>query len=190
MQHRRALVAALLLWCSATGATSSAAPAALVVRGACRDGQPNGAYELRDRDGQLRALGAFHAGKPTGTFIFWNDAGGRLAAIPYDDGVRNGTIATWHIGGKPPRERGRKLELPVVRGEAQGVMRAWHPNGQLHAEAEFVHGRPVRVVAWDAAGRELVPAQASRAVRDELMGSETNLARLERLVSGHLPVCE
>ncbi len=186
MRRRPAFVAALILGC----AVGDAAAAALVVRATCRDGEPNGGYELRTSAGRLRVLGAFHAGKPTGTFIFWNDAGGRLAAIPYDDGVRNGTVALWHVVGTPPREQGRRLELPLARGAPHGVVRTWHTNGQLRSEAEFAAGEPVKVAAWDASGRALSAADARRIVREDQRRHDAELVRLEELVSKHLPVCD
>ena len=45
--------------------------------GSCRDGQPHGRYELRDRRGKLRVAGAFNRGRRTGSFIFWTAAGSR-----------------------------------------------------------------------------------------------------------------
>ena len=98
------LIALLVVLCAASGVAAAAATG-WIVDATCRDGQPNGYYELRDGDGALRVAGAFHYGKRTGSFIFWNDRGARIAHIPYDDGVRNGTLATWYDrkgSGEPP----------------------------------------------------------------------------------------
>lgn len=159
------------------------------VLGACRDGVPNGLYELRGRNGMLRVLGAFHAGRRTGTFIFWNATGGRLAAIPYDEDVRNGTIALWHVGERTAREIGRKLEAPVRSGRAAGTRRTWHRNGTPRTEAEYVRGEVTAVRAWDAAGRELPPAGAARIEKETFEESERYLASLESLVKEHRPDC-
>ncbi|MEO5700256.1 MAG: hypothetical protein ABIS17_12625 [Casimicrobiaceae bacterium] len=161
----------------------------LVADGACRDGRPNGIYELRAADGLLRVLGAFHAGKRTGTFIFWNGSGGRVAAIPYDEDVRNGTIATWHIGTRPAREIGRNLEAPVQRGKVHGTLRSWYRNGKLRILAEYERGTPLAVQAWDEAGRAL-PEAAARRIEDEVMRErDRELDALERLIAEHQPDC-
>lgn len=169
---------------------AEAAESALVPNVGCREGQPNGAYELRMADGRPRVVGAFHDGKRTGTFIFWNESGGRLAAIPYDNNVRNGTVALWHIGGKPPREIGRRLEAPVVHGQAHGAQRGWHVNGKLMYEATYERGRLVAASAWDARGRALPDAEARKLVTDAQRRDDVFLGTLERLVSEHRGQCD
>ncbi len=188
--HAAIAIAALLL--ATAGAAHSAGRGAepgLVVDGTCRGGLANGIYELRGPDGMLRALGAFHTGKRTGTFIFWNAHGGRLAAIPYDEDVRNGTIALWHIGAGSAREIGRRLEAPVQRGRPEGTVRSWHRNGRRSTEAEYVDGRVVRVLAWGASGRPLADAEAARVEQKTMEAADRELADLERLVAEHRPAC-
>ncbi|MEP7205553.1 MAG: hypothetical protein ABI920_01340 [Casimicrobiaceae bacterium] len=172
------------------GGAAFAAEGRLVADGTCRDGRPNGIYELRAAGGVLRVLGAFHAGKRTGTFIFWNASGGRIAAIPYDEDVRNGTIATWHIGTRPAREIGRKLEAPVQRGKVHGTLRSWYRNGKPRILAEYERGTLLEVQAWDEAGRAF-PEAAARRVEDEVTRErERELDALERLIAEHRPDCK
>src|SRR3982750_2852733 len=72
-----------------------------VVAGNCRDGAPNGSYELRTSDGRLRIAGAFAHGRRTGTFLFWAATGARTALIPYDDDAKVGTVALWYPPAAP-----------------------------------------------------------------------------------------
>lgn len=169
---------------------AQAAEPALVPNAGCRDGRVNGAYELQMSNGRVRVVGAFRDGKRTGTFIFWNEDGARVAVIPYDANVRNGTVALWHVGGKPSREIGRRLEDPIVNGQAHGVHRAWHVNGKPMFEATYEHDQLVRVAAWDTAGRELPEARARRLAIDTHARDEAYLARLERMVAEHEPRCD
>lgn len=173
-----------------TLSSTHAAEPALLASGACRDGQPNGAYELRMPDGRVRAVGAFHEGKRTGTFFFWNADGGRLAAIPYDDDVPNGTIALWHQRGKPSRESGRKLEAPMVAGRPHGIRRSWYETGRLRAEVSFDRGTLVEAEVWTRSGRPLATADAKRIALQDARGEETYIAALERFVARHRPQCE
>src|SRR5215470_17260609 len=106
---------------------SMVAPAAapeFVASGACRDGAPNGAYELRMPDGRLRILGAFAKGRRTGTFLFWAASGDRIAVIPYDDDAKVGTIALWYPPSIPLTEPRRKLEAANSAGVRHGVTRS------------------------------------------------------------------
>jgi hypothetical protein len=103
--------------------------------GACRDGVPNGAYELYQADGRLRAVGAFAQGRRTGTFIFWTGDGARIGVIPYSDDVRSGTIALWYTTRGSGRELRPKSEAPYVDSKPHGVKRSWYRSGRPELEA-------------------------------------------------------
>ena len=125
----------------------AAAAPGWIVDATCRDGQPNGHYELRNGDGALRVAGAFHSGKRTGSFIFWNDRGARIAHIPYDEGVRNGTLATWY-DRKGPSEPPRRFESAWRRGKRDGLTRTWYADGHHRSETEYARGRLVSSTGW------------------------------------------
>ena len=65
-----------------SGAVAAAPAESYVVDGACRDGVAQGRYELRTSSGALRVTGAFNHGRRTGSFIFWEPSGARVAHIP------------------------------------------------------------------------------------------------------------
>lgn len=174
----------------ATACAADAAQPALIASGACRDGLPSGAYELRMADGRLRVMGAFHNGKRTGTFIFWNASGGRLAAIPYDEDLRNGTVALWHLKGRPAREDGRRLEAPVVAGRPHGARRSWYPSGRLRGEFSYEQGALREAKAWDGAGRLQDDTAARRTAQQDARTEETYIVTLERMVDEHRPPCD
>lgn len=181
-----AAVAALLM----AAPWSRATEPALVAFGACREGEPNGAYELRMADGRIRVQGAFHDGKRTGTFIFWNADSTRLAIVPYDNDVRSGTIALWHPRGRPVREAQRMLEAPVVAGRAHGVRRSWYASGRLRAEAMFDRGTLIDAKVLTESGRPLPIADARRAALEDARNDEVAIAALERIVARHPPQCQ
>ncbi len=180
----------LLVWvlgCLHVGA--QAAQEVLVANGGCRDGRPNGAFALRSPDGRLRVSGAFHEGKRTGTFIFWNAAGLRVAVIPYEEDVRNGTIALWQPGPRGGRDPTRRLEAPVVRGHAHGVTRAWDTDARLRYEATYAHDQLQRVLAWDASGKQLGD-DAARAMANEAQRRDSAyIDGLEAMLARHRPSC-
>jgi antitoxin component YwqK of YwqJK toxin-antitoxin module len=156
----------------------------------CRDGLPNGGYELRTPDGRLRVAGAFAHGRKTGTFIFWTAGGGRLAVIPYDDDARSGTVALWYTTRDGRSEKGRKLEAPYVADRLHGMVRSWYANGASRAEYRYEHGELVEARAWTASSVALSEAQARRlAVRDG-ESDQRSLDTLLAMVDGHLPRCD
>jgi len=169
---------------------ASAAPAErFEVVGGCRGGVPNGAYELRMPDGQLRVAGAFAQGRKTGTFVFWTSRGARIAVVPYDDDAKTGTIARWYTtttGG----ESGRRLEAPYTDNALNGIERSWHANGVLRSELRYEHGTLLSAQAWDRSGTLLPEAHARRLAAQDAAADERVLADLEAIVQDHLPRCE
>ena len=179
------LVAALVL---AAGADASAQPYA--VAGSCRDGAPNGAYELRMPDGRLRVLGAFAKGRRTGTFLFWAPTGARIAVIPYDDGAKFGTVALWYAPATRQGEPRRKLESTYAAGVLHGFTRSWHANGKQRTEYRYERGELAAAEARSESGEPLSEHEARRlAERDRATDAEF-YASLEQTIADNVPRCD
>ena len=162
----------------------------LETTGNCRDGLANGAFELRNANGQLRVAGAFAKGRRTGTFIFWNAAGARIAVVPYDDDSKTGTVALWYPPTGARGEIARKAETPYADGVMHGEARAWHPDGKPRGEYRYANGELVAAMAWTAGGAPLPAAKArAQAERDAGQNART-YAQLERLVGANEPRCD
>ncbi len=160
------------------------------VVGACRNGAANGAYELRTDDGRLRVAGAFAHGRKTGTFIFWNSAGARVAVIPYQGDQKSGTVALWYTSPGARREFRRKLEAPYVADKLNGIKRSWHSRGTRRAEIRYQHGVLIDAQAWEEDGTPRPKAEAdAQAFADELTDRQF-CAVLEALIRDHAPRCE
>lgn len=160
------------------------------VVGSCRSGVPHGAYELRTQDGRLRVVGAFAQGRKTGTFIFWNASGARVAVIPYQDDDKAGTVALWYTVPGARRESQRKLEAPYVENNLNGIKRSWNPRGTRRAEFRYQRGVLIDAKAWEEDGtpRPTPDAQA-QAAADEVTDSQL-FTELEALVRDHSPHCD
>jgi hypothetical protein len=161
-----------------------------VVRVACRDGLPTGAYELRNPDGHLRVAGAFEHGRRSGSFFFWTSTGVRIAQLPFDQDVMNGTVALWYSKTDASGEGPRKLVAEYRKGRPHGTKRSWYPNGRRRTEIEYADGEIQSAAAWsvlgkrwsDAASREL----AARDARDDA----AYLASLDDIVHANHGACE
>ena len=178
--------AVLALWALAAAAGAQRLEAV----GACRDGVPNGAYELYQADGRLRAVGAFAQGRRTGTFIFWTGDGARIGVVPYSDDVRNGTIALWHTTRGSGRELRPKSEAPYVDGKPHGIKRSWYRSGRPELEARYERGELREVKAWTGTGLTLGDTDARALAATELSGDEVLYAGLDALVRDHRPRCD
>ena len=180
---RAALAAAALV-------SASAAAQDYVVEGACRDGQPHGAYELKGRQGEVRVVGAFNRGKRTGSFLFWSGAGARIAQLPYEDDVLNGMVAAWYL----PRDRGaaevQKLEAGYARGRLSGVTRSWLPDGRDRAEFRYRDGTLVAAAAFGTNGKALPAADARALAERDRATDQRFIESLEAIVRANLPRCE
>ena len=144
---------------------------------------------MRTTAGSLRVAGAFNHGSRTGSFIFWNDGGARIAHIPYDDGVRNGTLATWYDrkgGGEPPR----RFESAWRRGTRDGLTRTWYADGHHRSETEYARGRLVSSTGWSDAGARLTERGAREVADRDAAAADALYAELEALVQKNLPRCD
>ena len=181
----RRLVATLaLVTCPAIAAET------FVVEGACRDGEPNGAYTLRSEDGRLRVAGAFAKGRRTGTFLFWSDRFARIAVVPYDNDRKVGTIALWYPPRSPGADAPRKSESTYVDDRLHGEKRSWHPNGNPRTDLRYERGVLVAARAWAEAGAPESDDDARERAARDLITDEQFYATLETLVADHRPRCE
>ena len=162
----------------------------LVANGACRDGVPNGAFELRMPDGSMRVLGAFAKGRRTGTFLFWSSAGARIAVIPYEDEAKTGTVALWYAPASRQGEPRRKLESAYSAGVLHGFTRSWHANGKPRAEYRYERGELAAALAWNEAGKPL-PEPAARHLAERDRSIDANLyVEFEKIIAENLPRCQ
>jgi antitoxin component YwqK of YwqJK toxin-antitoxin module len=170
-------------------APAPAAAQSPVAEGGCRDGLPNGAYELRTREGKVQVTGAFARGRRTATFLFWSPAGARIAAIPYDEDARAGTVALWHPPANGRGEPQRRLEAAYAGNVLHGPKRSWHPNGNPRTELRYHRGQLVDAQAWSEAGAPLPEGGArAEAERDAAIDEEL-VAALETIVAQNRPPC-
>jgi len=169
---------------------ASAASPDLVAHVACRDGTPNGAYELRSPDGGLRILGAFAKGRRTGTFLFWAATGARIAVVPYDDDAKVGTVAVWYSSSAPQAEPRRKLKAAYAAGVRHGITRSWHGNGRQATEYLYERGSLVAAKAWSEAGAPLAETEARRAAERDAVADAEFLAGLERTIAENTRRCD
>lgn len=176
-------------WWAVAGLAAAQSPA-YIVDGGCRDGVPHGRYELRSSSGTLRVAGAFNRGKRTGSFIFWDGSGARIAHIPYDDDVRSGTLATWYEARAAGAEPARRDESSWRRGIREGLTRTWYRDGHRQTEAEFERGLVVKSSGWSDAGARLADRAARDAAERAAAAAEDRYVALEALVRTHVPHCD
>jgi antitoxin component YwqK of YwqJK toxin-antitoxin module len=157
--------------------------------GHCREGVPHGNYELRDANGNLRAIGAFNRGKRTGSFIFWSSEGGRIAHLPFDEDVLSGTLATWYTG-KSPKDPQRKVEAAYANGKLNGSKRSWYPNGNVRAEYRYEKGELREASATDPMGKALDAAEARALARQDATADSAFIASLLAIVAANPPRCD
>jgi hypothetical protein len=181
---RRLVPALALLTLPALAAES------LIIEGACRDSEPNGAYLLRADDGRLRVAGAFAKGRRTGTFLFWSERGVRVAVIPYDDDRKFGTVALWYVPPTPGADAPHKSESTYVDDRLHGEKRSWHPNGNPRTEVRYERGELVAARAWVEAGAAVSEADARELAARDRVTDEQFYVTLEAFVLEHRPQCE
>ncbi|HVE50743.1 MAG TPA: hypothetical protein VNG69_14165 [Casimicrobiaceae bacterium] len=162
---------------------------ALIVGAGCREGQVHGEWKLGAPDGSARAIGAFAKGKRTGSFIFWSPRGIRIAHVPYEDGLKNGTLALWHERGAPDGASAQWLEAPYAHGAINGIKRSWYRDGKLRSEDRYAAGQLIEAKAWDERGRPLPDDAARQRARADFDAEQALYLRLDKLIEANLPHC-
>lgn len=185
----RRLLGALCLLAVALPGAPDAAASSLAVQGACRDGVPHGAWQVTDANGRPRVLGAFNRGKRTGSFIYWNAAGVRIAHLPYEEDARNGTLALWYQTPTKGLDAQQRLEAVYSSGQLNGLVRIWNPDGRVRGEYVYAGGQLAGARAWDARGRDLPEAQARAQAEKDVAVHEAYQQTLETLVAQHARGC-
>lgn len=170
-------------------ATTDVAAQDYAIDGACRDGQPHGAYELRDGSGRVRVVGAFARGKRSGSFLFWSSSGVRIAQLPFDDDALSGTLALWYSTADRTGEGRPKLEAAYAGGRLHGLKRSWYPDGRPRAEFRYDKGALVDARAYSEAGRALSAADARALATSDLATDERYYTTLHDIVRSHQPHC-
>jgi antitoxin component YwqK of YwqJK toxin-antitoxin module len=184
----RLTAAAAIVLLACAPALRAAPDDTLHAEGQCREGLLQGGYTLRSPQGGLRAQGAYNAGQRVGSFIFWNDAGARIAHVPFDADLVNGTVSLWY-DAHTQSEGGRRLEAVYRRGERNGSTRAWYADGRPRLTAEYADGTLQSARAWSESGAELAP-DASRALAEQERSDDADyLDTLASLVRRHRPDC-
>ena len=186
---RRLTRAALVLAAALANVAGAATMATWVADGNCRDGRPQGPYELRTGEGRLRVAGAFNEGTRTGSFIFWSDAGVRIAHLPFDHGLLNGTVALWYeapAGREPPR----RFESAWRRGQRDGETRSWYRDGHPRAQTRYAAGRIVASAGWTDTGERMTNAAARALAQQDAAAVDALYVELDALVREHMPRCD
>jgi len=173
----------------ATTARAEAPETGWHITGQCREGLPQGGYQLHGADGRLRVQGAFSQGQRVGSFIFWNSAGVRIAHVPFDADVVSGTVSLWYAEARGNAEPPRKLTAEYRAGERHGITRSWYADGRRRAEYDYAAGALVAARAWSDAGgayeEARASAQAARDRADDVEYLDALLATIRR----HQPDC-
>jgi hypothetical protein len=186
---RRVAAVVALAACAAAAATIDA-DNGWTLDARCREGRAQGAYRLRDAAGQLRVAGAFDEGVRTSSFFFWRANGVRAAQVPYDDnGVRQGTLATWY-DGEPGREPTMRFESEWHHGVREGETRSWYPGGRLRTRADYVGGAIVRAEAWSEDGTPMAGDAARDLAARDAREDDAAYALRDALINEHMPRCD
>src|SRR4029079_3878255 len=136
----------------------------------------------------LRIAGAFNEGTRTGSFIFWRENGVREAHVPYDNGVRHGTVAGWYDGA-PGREPARQFEAAWRHGARDGETRSWYPDGHRRSQTQYANGRIVATLGWTGAGQALSDAAARALALRDAQAADADYAKRDALITQHMARC-
>ncbi len=158
------------------------------IRGACRDGVPEGAYALVLSNGIAQVTGNFSKGRKHGLFTVFRSSGEKVAEIPYDSDRIHGTVGLWY---SPEAGAGqRKLVAEYAAGVLDGTKTSWYADGKPRAVFVYAKGTLERAEAWRPDGTADATWEAESLASRDGAADRTLYEAYESAIRDNLPRCE
>lgn len=151
------------------------------------DGKPEGLFELRDSRGNVQVRGNFQQGRKTGTWIFSDSGGIKVAELTYRDGLRHGPFRMWYGSLAFPESAGKDKVAAAFDGDQlNGDKTRWRKDGSPECKTRFDHGAIINVECWDANGLQMSEAESLKITREELKADEEWFKAMDDWIDGSL----
>ena len=118
-------------------------------------GRREGLWTCWFENGVKESEMSFHNGKKDGLVKFWTASGAHDFESAWREGLLTGKSTYWYSGGKSKR-----LEADSLAGQLNGLLKEWHPNGQLIVQSEYKkNARHGFFQEWYPSGKKSVEAR-------------------------------
>jgi hypothetical protein len=151
------------------------------------DGKPEGLFELRTPDGKVQVRGNFEQGRKTGTWIFADSGGVKVAELTYRDGLRDGPFQMWYGSFAFPESAGKdKLAATFDADQLDGDKTRWRKDGSPECKTRFDHGTIINAECWDGNGVQKSQSDSLKMARDELKADEEWFKEMDGWIDGSI----
>ncbi len=183
-----ATVAFAALWL-ALGCAAAPPPPAYRVDAECSGAKAHGRYEALGPGGD-RIEGHYCDGRRCGVFTFYSGPGLKVAELPYEGRVLNGSVHLWYLPHTATGSRhGRKSSAEFADGRRHGDMRTWWPTGVRRTDFAYRQGAMTGGTAWSPEGEELPPDEGMALAQHDADADRRLFRALGSIVGSHPPRC-
>ncbi|HEY5738488.1 MAG TPA: hypothetical protein VIW27_02125 [Gammaproteobacteria bacterium] len=160
----------------------------LSVAAECRNGVPEGKYQIESAQGRVRVKGSFVDGLRDGEFVFYTANGDRMIVLPYTRGLLNGAVKAWHVGAGDANSP-LKLLSDIKDGFIKGRHRTWYENGKPRSDFVIEDGEITAGETWNPDGTVLEIKDRAQFLSAEIQSDFAYYERLEQVMDAHPPTC-
>ncbi len=139
-------------------------------------------FVIRDKQQRLRVDGRVDSGRMTGTWLYYDSKGEKLALVTYRADQRTGPAELFYVTADGPAVKRQRMNGAYVAGTQNGMFTSNWPSGGKKLERDFDQGILQGARGWSEKGERLSDGAAMTAAIAESKAEEDLLTELENFV--------
>ncbi len=139
-------------------------------------------FLIRDTQKRVRVDGRVDSGRMTGTWVYYDSYGEKLAVVNYKLDQRHGPVQLYYVTADGPAVRRLRMTGEFVNGAQNGMLQSRWPSGGKKLERDFDQGILQGARGWTEKGARLDDGMAMAAAIKESRDEDALLAELESFV--------
>jgi hypothetical protein len=139
-------------------------------------------FVIRDTQKRVRVDGRVDSGRMTGTWVYYDSYGEKLAVVSYRLDQRHGPVQLYYVTADGPAVRRLRMTGEFVNGAQNGMLQSRWPSGGKKLERDFDQGILQGARGWTEKGGRMEDGTAMAAAIKESRDEDALLAELESFV--------
>lgn len=139
-------------------------------------------FVIRDKQQRIRVDGRVDSGRMTGTWLYYDSKGEKLAMVSYSADQRTGPAELFYVTADGPAVKRTRMKGVYAAGAQNGMFTSNWPSGGKKSERDFDQGILQGARGWSEKGVRLGDGAAMTAAIGESKAEEELLIELENFV--------
>ena len=139
-------------------------------------------FVIRDKQQRVRVDGRVDGGRMTGSWLYYDSKGERLASVTYRADQRTGPAELYYVTADGPAVKRQRMHGTYVAGSQHGTFTSNWPSGGKKLERDFDQGILQGARGWTEKGERMSDGAAMTTAIAESKAEEDLLTELENFV--------